>query len=356
MKSPTMTISKTAAGRAAAAASASRAAAAAGASTFPMGGGAGRLQHLDHHHACHRLFRPQAALRHRPAAGDEWRRHAGARQRHRHRRSPFPTAAPMWPTDDVHTAGGTTTAADVTGDAGKDFVARVLGSTSASGTASSSRWARPIRSPSSCSSTASCSRPAAWRNRPWVRSIARATRRSISTCFYQDMKNKLGAPGDFAQAYVIAHEVGHHVQNLFGIADKVTAGRACRCRRRRAMRFRCAWNSRPIALPASGRRRPMPPPRFSRRAISRKALNAAAAIGDDRLQKRSPGLCGAGILHPWHLGAARALVQERLPAQVTARLRYVRDGQSVRASSVSLTTWPGIVIGRNDQVRLPVLD
>ena len=36
----------------------------------------------------------------------------------------------------------------------------------------------------------------------------------IDLSFYQDMKNKLGAPGDFAQAYVIAHEVGHHVQNV----------------------------------------------------------------------------------------------------------------------------------------------
>jgi len=41
--------------------------------------------------------------------------------------------------------------------------------------------------------------------------------------FYRDLKNKYQAPGDFAQAYVIAHEVGHHVQNLLGISDKVQA-------------------------------------------------------------------------------------------------------------------------------------
>src|SRR5690606_29954062 len=45
----------------------------------------------------------------------------------------------------------------------------------------------------------------------------------IDLAFYEDMKNKLGAPGDFAQAYVIAHEVGHHVQTLLGISAKVTA-------------------------------------------------------------------------------------------------------------------------------------
>ena len=43
----------------------------------------------------------------------------------------------------------------------------------------------------------------------------------IDLSFYDDMRTKLGAPGDFAQAYVIAHEVGHHVQNLLGISTEV---------------------------------------------------------------------------------------------------------------------------------------
>ena len=42
----------------------------------------------------------------------------------------------------------------------------------------------------------------------------------IDLGFYRDLKNRLGAGGDFAQAYVIAPEVGHHVQNLLGIADR----------------------------------------------------------------------------------------------------------------------------------------
>jgi predicted metalloprotease len=48
----------------------------------------------------------------------------------------------------------------------------------------------------------------------------------IDLDFYETMRTRLGAPGDFAQAYVVAHEVGHHVQNLLGIADKVDALRA----------------------------------------------------------------------------------------------------------------------------------
>ena len=47
----------------------------------------------------------------------------------------------------------------------------------------------------------------------------------IDLDFYRDLKTRLGAGGDFAQAYVIAHEVGHHVQNLLGIALKVTEAR-----------------------------------------------------------------------------------------------------------------------------------
>ncbi len=43
----------------------------------------------------------------------------------------------------------------------------------------------------------------------------------IDLSFYDEMKNKLGADGDFAQGYVIAHEVGHHVQKLLGIEPKV---------------------------------------------------------------------------------------------------------------------------------------
>ena len=44
----------------------------------------------------------------------------------------------------------------------------------------------------------------------------------IDLSFYDDLKNRFGAAGDFAQAYGIAHEVGHHVQNLLGISEKRT--------------------------------------------------------------------------------------------------------------------------------------
>ena len=60
----------------------------------------------------------------------------------------------------------------------------------------------------------------------------------IDLDFYETMRSRLGAPGDFAQAYVIAHEVGHHVQNLLGIMRQ--GRRAARPRQRGAGATRCS--------------------------------------------------------------------------------------------------------------------
>ena len=107
----------------------------------------------------------------------------------------------------------------------------------------------------------------------------------IDLSFYKDMRAKLGAPGDFAQAYVIAHEVGHHVQNQLGIARKVTEARM------RASKTEGNELSVRMELQAdcfSGVWA-----RDNQQVLERgdieEGLNAASAIGDDRLQKRSQG-------------------------------------------------------------------
>jgi predicted metalloprotease len=107
----------------------------------------------------------------------------------------------------------------------------------------------------------------------------------IDLSFYHDMQRKLGAPGDFAQAYVIAHEVGHHVQNLLGIARKVTEAR---------MRVSKAEGN------ALSVRMELQADCFSgiwardnqdilERGDIEEGLNAASAIGDDWLQRRQTG-------------------------------------------------------------------
>lgn len=110
----------------------------------------------------------------------------------------------------------------------------------------------------------------------------------IDLSFYDELRDRFGAPGDFAQAYVVAHEVGHHVQNLLGVSEEVNRARTRLSEREfnrlsvrmelqadfyaglwahHAQRLRDMLDSADIA----------------------DGLRAASAIGDDTLQKRSQG-------------------------------------------------------------------
>ena len=109
----------------------------------------------------------------------------------------------------------------------------------------------------------------------------------IDLGFYQDLKNQLGAPGDFAQAYVIAHEVGHHVQNLLGISDQV------RQAQRRVSKTEANQLSVRQELQADCFAGVWAASAQSRGLLEQgdvdEALNAASQIGDDNLQKRQRG-------------------------------------------------------------------
>jgi hypothetical protein len=110
----------------------------------------------------------------------------------------------------------------------------------------------------------------------------------IDLGFYQEMKDRLGAPGDFAQAYVIAHEVGHHVQNLMGISDKVHAlqGRADKEEANDLsvrLELQADYYAGVWAHHAHQNWRILEP------GDVEEALNAASAIGDDRLQMQAQG-------------------------------------------------------------------
>ncbi len=110
----------------------------------------------------------------------------------------------------------------------------------------------------------------------------------IDLSFYDDLKRRHGAPGDFAQAYVIAHEVGHHVQTLLGISQKVQqAGRGAseaevnQLSVRQELQADCfagLWGNH-----ANRERQVLEPGDLE------EALTAASAIGDDRLQKQTQG-------------------------------------------------------------------
>ncbi|MGB3766081.1 MAG: neutral zinc metallopeptidase [Phormidesmis sp.] len=109
----------------------------------------------------------------------------------------------------------------------------------------------------------------------------------IDLGFYQDLRNQLGAPGDFAQAYVVAHEVGHHVQNLLGISDQV------RQAQRRVSKTEANELSVKQELQADCFAGVWGASAQSRGLLEagdvEEALNAASQIGDDKLQKRQQG-------------------------------------------------------------------
>lgn len=109
----------------------------------------------------------------------------------------------------------------------------------------------------------------------------------IDLSFYQQLKDRLGAPGDFAQAYVIAHEVGHHVQNLLGISDQV------RTQQQRSGESEANELSVRLELQADFFAGVWAHYAQQKGLLEmgdmEEALNAASAIGDDKLQKQSQG-------------------------------------------------------------------
>ncbi|MGN5110662.1 KPN_02809 family neutral zinc metallopeptidase [Aeromonas hydrophila] len=109
----------------------------------------------------------------------------------------------------------------------------------------------------------------------------------IDLSFYQEMRDKLGADGDFAQGYVVAHEVGHHVQNLLGIERKM--------REQQQGLSRAEQNKLSVKLElqadcfAGVWGHYMQQEQVLEHGDLEEALNTAQAIGDDRLQQQSQG-------------------------------------------------------------------
>jgi predicted metalloprotease len=108
----------------------------------------------------------------------------------------------------------------------------------------------------------------------------------IDLAFYDELRERFGAPGDFAQAYVIAHEIGHHVQNLLGIEPKVRAAQRENPSQANELSVRMELQADCLAGV------------WGHSAAQRgkleagdleEGLNAAGAIGDDRLQQQATG-------------------------------------------------------------------
>ena len=106
----------------------------------------------------------------------------------------------------------------------------------------------------------------------------------IDLTFYNELQDRFGAPGDFAQAYVIAHEIGHHVQNVLGISDQVREaqqrdpGSANELSVRLELQADCLAG---VWAHSTSRRD------ILHEGDVEEALGAAAAVGDDRIQSQS---------------------------------------------------------------------
>lgn len=109
----------------------------------------------------------------------------------------------------------------------------------------------------------------------------------IDLSFYEELRDRFQAPGDFAMAYVIAHEVGHHVQTLLGTSDKVNALRSKLSEKEfnqysvrlelQADYFAGVWAHHEKELNVLDE------------GDIEEAINAASAVGDDRLQRQAQG-------------------------------------------------------------------
>jgi hypothetical protein len=110
----------------------------------------------------------------------------------------------------------------------------------------------------------------------------------IDLAFYQDLKVRFKAPGDFAQAYVIAHEVGHHVQHLLGISDKVQSARS-RATQAQANALSVRLELQADCLAGVWAHHADRVRNILEAGDIEEALTAASAIGDDRLQQQARG-------------------------------------------------------------------
>ncbi len=110
----------------------------------------------------------------------------------------------------------------------------------------------------------------------------------IDLAFYEDMKTKLGAPGDFAQAYVIAHEVGHHVQTLLGTSAKVTQAQQ-RVSKEQANQLSVKQELQADCYAGIWGHYANTERQMLEEGDIEEALNAASAIGDDKLQQQAGG-------------------------------------------------------------------
>jgi predicted metalloprotease len=158
----------------------------------------------------------------------------------------------------------------------------------------------------------------------------------IDLSFYNDLKNRFGAPGDFAQAYVLAHEIGHHVQHLLGLTDQVREIQQARPDQAASLSVRLELQADCLAgiwARSTNERR------LLEEGDVEEALGAASAVGDDRIQKQAGGRVSP---ETWTHGSAR---------QRSGWFRQGLDSGRVQACDTFRTSLPGVEDGTPRRLR-----
>ena len=110
----------------------------------------------------------------------------------------------------------------------------------------------------------------------------------LDLSFFTELSQRFGAPGDFADAYVVAHEIGHHIQNVLGVFEQTTAMQQ-RGSQEEANRVQVRIELQADCLAGVWAHYARSQPGFLEMGDLEEGLNAASAIGDDRLQKQTQG-------------------------------------------------------------------
>jgi hypothetical protein len=134
----------------------------------------------------------------------------------------------------------------------------------------------------------------------------------LDLSFFRELDRRFGAPGDFAQAYVVAHEVGHHVQNLLGLSDQVTAAQERARSREQANELSVRLELQADCLAGVWSNRAARAGHYQLEPGDlEEGLRAAAAIGDDTIQSQAQGYV---VPESWTHGSSEM------------RVRWLRQG------------------------------
>ncbi len=155
----------------------------------------------------------------------------------------------------------------------------------------------------------------------------------LDTSFFRDLETRFrgctGKACEFAQAYVIAHEVGHHVQNLLGILPKVQQAQRASGNRAQSNRMQVRVELQADCFAGVWANHAEAQYKFLEPGDIEAALQTASAIGDDTLQRRSRRARWCRTASPTARRAAQALVHDRLQGRHAQGLQHFRGGAAL---------------------------